>query len=667
MRPIETAHRFFLRGTLFLLPLFFLPVTADAYDLNKLSLLAAGLLLSVIFWSLAIRGEFKIRTTPLDLPVLAFAAVTLVSALLVTPNKIDAFVFPGTASLVLAGTLLYFLVVQVASGKRATHRSPLPWFLAGSALAALVSIWAGIGLFKAFPGAPAWLAQETFSTTGGLLPSLTLFVALLPVAISGFVNSRSPVEIRTFYAVSSVLLIVGVGIVAFHAMPGKAASPKLLPLSSGWSIGLETFKRNPVLGVGPGNFIEAFARFRPVEFNNTAVWNLRFSTSSNWFLHIFTTMGLLGIASFAWIILKAWQYGRWHLKDQPLTSLHLSLLAALVLFFLVPGNFLLLVAFYLLLGAVAAPWGNDVDVVLGTSDRRQKNLLPVFLSLFTVVLLLFTLFLGGKVYLADVSYAKALAAASRNEGTPTYNALIEAINRNPRRDVYRITYSQVNLALANGIAGNPPAGGEISDQDRQTISQLVQQAIREAKAAVALNQQRSGSWENLARIYQALIPFAQGADQWTVSSYGQAIALDPVNPLLRIGFGGVYYSLGQYETAARVFELAVAAKPDLANAHYNLAAALREKGDTQRAAQEMEIVLQLVKRDSQDYQIAQTELEALRGKLAKEREATASGETLEVSETPTEPILEPPLELGEEAAPPSTRSASPRPSPSPAP
>jgi len=147
------------------------------------------------------------------------------------------------------------------------------------------------------------------------------------------------------------------------------------------------------------------------------------------------------------------------------------------------------------------------------------------------------------------------------------------------------------------------------------------------------------------------MPFAQGADVFTIQAYSQAIALDPVNPLLRVSLGGTYYALGNYDSAIDAFKLAVIAKPDLANAHYNLAAAYREKGETQKAIDEIKTVLSLVPQDSNDYKVAQSELERLEEKKAASAEVpTDQGENLTAPET-VEPALEPKLELPQGATP----------------
>ncbi|MCH7641066.1 hypothetical protein IID22_02645 [Patescibacteria group bacterium] len=253
---------------------------------------------------------------------------------------------------------------------------------------------------------------------------------------------------------------------------------------------------------------------------------------------------------------------------------------------------------------------------------------------------------------AEVTFKRSIDALSQNQAQETYDLMRQAINTNPAVDRYHASYAQINLALANSIAqqaaGDPEA---ITDQDRVNIAQLIQQSIREGKSTVALNPLRAANWELLARIYQAIIPFAQGADVFAAQTMGQAVALDPINPNLRIALGGIHYGAANYDTAIRVYELAVAAKPDHANAHYNLAFALRDEGKVDRAIAEMTLVLSLVERGTDDFETARAALEDLESRRAAAT-VTPTGEELTPPQPEEEPLLEPPLELPEEAEPP---------------
>jgi tetratricopeptide (TPR) repeat protein len=201
-------------------------------------------------------------------------------------------------------------------------------------------------------------------------------------------------------------------------------------------------------------------------------------------------------------------------------------------------------------------------------------------------------------------------SARNNKGTDTYNQQVKAIALNPWSDSYRVTFAQTNLALADSLAGQT----NLTDQQRQAVVQLVQQSIREARNAVSLQPQRAANWENLSLIYRNLINFAQGSDQWAVVTQNQAIALDPVNPRLRLDLGGIYYALGNYQAAAQVFSQAVNLKPDYANAHYNLAQSLKQLKVDDQALAQLQLTASLVcSQDSQtaDCQRVNAEITAL--------------------------------------------------------
>ena len=177
------------------------------------------------------------------------------------------------------------------------------------------------------------------------------------------------------------------------------------------------------------------------------------------------------------------------------------------------------------------------------------------------------------------------------------------------------------------------------------------------------------NWENLAGIYRSLINAVEGADNWTLQTYQQAVRLDPTNPVLRVNLGGVFFTLKRYDEAIQQFQISVALKSDFANGYYNLASALREKGDYAAAASAMRTVLQLVPVNSQDYEKAKKELDDLVKKVPTKTNQVEEGQTLQPP-TSSGPTINPRLQLDQSAEPEipneSTPSASPK-SASPAP
>lgn len=627
---------------IFLLPLFFLPITANFYDFNKNFLLYLGVGLLLLVWAgkIAAKGNLRWFKTSLDLPIFAFALVFVLATFFASPNKVEPFLTPGGTGTILALTIFYFLLTQLD-----VSRYTLNALVASASLLALVAVYQFLGLGEALisQGSNFAFMKAKFWTPAGDLLSLLMFLLVaLPNAAILFKNHLSKNLLKSIlFGVATILIIAGAGVTIFQLLPISQASKQtsffLLPYPTSWAIAIETFKQNPLFGVGPANFISAFNRFRPVGFNRYDFWNLRFTATSSYLLHLLTETGILGLGAFLIIIITVIKVIK--IIKEPLA---LGLGVALILLFFLPGNFLILFTFFVLL-ACLAPKTETTTLLLG----RKTRWLPLVIS---CSLLAVSYFLAGRAYLAEIYFKKSLDALAKNDGLGTYNNQIKAISLNPRKGDFRIAYSQTNFALANSLATKK----ELTDQDRANISQLVQQAIQQAKVATVLNPTNSATWENLAQLYRNLINFAQGADQWALAAYQQAIITDPINPRLRLDLGGLFYALGNYDEAQKIFRTVVELKPDYANGWYNLAAAYREDQKYQQAYQAMQQTLALVPADSADWQKAKSELDELEKKIPKPSPTPSPEAQVKQEEKLTKPqplpspVLEKPIEIPQE-------------------
>jgi tetratricopeptide (TPR) repeat protein len=186
----------------------------------------------------------------------------------------------------------------------------------------------------------------------------------------------------------------------------------------------------------------------------------------------------------------------------------------------------------------------------------------------------------------------------------------------PYRESFYRVFSQTNLSIANSLLVNASANGQKpSDQIQSTALSLIQQSINVARAATTISPFNTLEWQNLAGIYRALIGFGQNAESFSVASMQQAIALDPANPQEYIVLGGIYYQLGDYDNAIRQFQLAINAKPDLANAYYNLGHSYEQKKDYQSALTNYLAVKTLVAQDKTNLDRINGEINALENKI----------------------------------------------------
>lgn len=665
MNLFGNLEKYTLYVVLLLAPLAVLPLFPNPFGVTKVALLSFGVGIALLLKAIntIVKGKLTIGVGKFDIGVLFLLVSYILSAVLKTPNKIEAFFAPGTATVVISAALVYFLVNTYKKGEKENFFVVL---FVSSLLISLVNLLAFSGLLARIPQLPAFAKDTLFTSLGGHLPAAIFLVSLLPFGIGLLVRESDYVK-KVFWAVSVFVVLLGLGISVFTVLPGKETSPRLLDYATSWSVSVDTLKESPILGAGPDNYLTAFNRFRPISYNQTELWNTRFTSARSFYLTLLTEAGILGAAGVVFILLTLYRLIKevkiaevLSFKKAKYSSL-VSLTALLTLFVFFSATVTNLALLFVILGLATASKKIDLNLSAKETGSPLAERLPAILvSLPVIAGLLAFGYYGQRALAAEATFKRSLDALAANDGTTTYEAMRQSISLNPYVDRYHASYTQVNLAIAQNLAQKE----DLTDEDRQTIAQLIQQAIREAKATVTLNPQRSGNWQLLANTYRSIVAFAQGADTFAIQSYNQAIALDPINPNLRIALGGMYYALGNYDQAIRAFELAVVAKPDLANAHYNLAAALREKGDIEEAINEMTTVLSLVERDSQDYEIAKAELENL-----EQRQTSGEleeGESLQPPQGAEEPAIEPPLELPEDSNPPEGEEV-PTPSPTPTP
>ncbi len=658
-------------ATIFILPWFFLPITSEFYDFNKNFLLIASSLSLILIWATIniVDRQVRIVRSPLGLPILLVVVAWMASAILRSPNRVEAFLAPGQAGTWIALGLFFFTGVSFVR-----HKKEVDWLIVAVAsslgVLGLVTILFSSGaMSQLVPHLPSFMNSRLWSPTGSLLAAAVALVSAIPMLIYLVIKLKNQIA-SGLAAFSLLLLFISGGTATYRLLNPATAAEKAVFLDhkTGWGIALEALKASPILGTGPATFLSDFTRFRPVMFNLTPNWALRFVTSSNYYLELLATLGVVGLAAYLLLVFKSWKLVQ---KSARLSSVlaiasGLSLLTCFGLQLFLPINFVLLfltfVYLVILVAAVkqagtATVHEANVDIVAAGSTGNSP-ILPWVVLVLALLLGGSALYLGGRAYLAEVKYQQAIMAAQRNDGKTTYNNLASAISQNPFLDTYRVTFARTSLLLANSIA----SGQNLSDQDRSTVTQLAQQSIQEAKNAVALDPIKVSNVENLANIYRNLLNFAQGADSWTVASYRQAINLDPVNPNLRIALGGVLYAQKNYDDAIRFFQAAVDLKPDLANAHYNLAASYKQKGNLDLAITEMQAVVQLVDRNTSDYDKASKELADLQkqaGPAAKNANTSNStGSQLTAPEPLPTPAINPPLKLDQSLSPETTPSPS---------
>ena len=636
----------------FLLPLFFLPITTEFFEFNKLMLLSVAVLLGALAWGLkaALTGKWGVRQSPFDLPILAILGATLVATIL-SDNRLISIIgqyarWQPSLFSVMIFTGFYFLVSWHAT--KEVLRKALWALLASAAVAALAfwpqyfgANWLGQEWSKnvtftplgspttlaMFLGAVSGLAIKMFFDTRErvvkilLVVDFVLLVSTLALLnnIAGWVGLAASVLTAVLtspiegFAQNKRYLIVGLAIPLIFAavvlvppLFGKQTflnrafpTEVVLDFRTSWSVAATSFRQKPIWGSGPSTFITDFTRYKPLRFNQNRYWTVRFDKPWNEYLLAFAEQGLFGILT--WIILIT-IFVRRLLGNRgwKLAPLGAAILAG---YFVTTAT--IIPTFLLLLALATSRSEEESNIPEAIEEGAKKDWKP---RIPLVLVLVFGALTAAWMYRAYASEVLQRKSRTIDNLAQVYNLQVRSAASFHWQANHRLTLAQTSFLVARELAKaeNPSA------EDEERVKSLIAQAISEARMATDLNPLSAGNWESLAQIYRSLIGLAKDAEQWATNSYQEAVALDIFNPLTRISLGGLYYQLGMFEPAAEQFRAAINLKPDYANAHYNLGIAYKELGKTNLAIQELETALNLSDPQVEGYKEAQQILNELK-------------------------------------------------------
>lgn len=341
-----------------LVPVFFLPFTAEYLEFNKQYLLYTLVLISILSWIGASVSErrFEFRRTPIDLPLLAFWVITLASAL---ASKDRNLAFFGNFENLNLGflsitfyILLYFLTTNIAVTTPRLKAVFLS-FVASGVLASLyfflnhLGLFTKVGLQVPVPNPVSALATQLgFFVLAGMLIALNslflprksllkdlawflVFILCLATVVSiGFKLLWVMTAVGLFFLLvfgisrleelRTTWISVGFSVFVLSLLLTILGTPNFLtirlPLEVSlsntvtWRIVTHTLGENVlrfVLGGGPASFPYSFSQYRPEALNTSFVWNTRFTQGSSAFLDILGSVGFLGIVAYITILLLA--------------------------------------------------------------------------------------------------------------------------------------------------------------------------------------------------------------------------------------------------------------------------------------------------------------------------------------------------------------------------
>ncbi|HUD44182.1 MAG TPA: tetratricopeptide repeat protein [Patescibacteria group bacterium] len=646
-KTLQKISLVLLSVALLVFPLVFTTLTTDNFAMPKQIIIILAVSLALVLYGAQMIAEKKLRfrVTPLDLPIFLFLVAVLASAIFAT-NRADAL----TAFVPLLFAVLgYFVITNIVRSEKEILFL-VSALVGGGILSGLVS---SLSFFKLYLIPMAGTHMQAFTTFGSLLDQSIYLIIVLPLAAylampvfqkriksNLLTQSTTPADQANtgmVFAIATVLLTLSFIITIWQLL--TAQKPLILPFAVGFQTAFAAISQDVnvfkgfLLGSGFGTFLTDFTRFKPASYNlNQTLWSYTFVRSSSFVLELLATTGVLGLGSFLFIVYKV-------IKQR---ILFLPVAVALVAAFLLPFSPIIYILLFVILAIYASLYslnnqrsspelefnfvalkkGLFSSTPEGEGERSRFQGGSMILPLIAELIILVLLGWGGtyivNYVVSDVMFQKSLITASQNNGQTTYNLEKNAIAIFPYRDAYYRIFAQTNLSLANSLAASQPKNSKPDATVQNNVLTLIQQSITAARAAVTVAPNTALDWNTLSDIYRSLIGFGQNAENFSVVSNQQAIALDPNNPQQYVNLGGIYYQLGQWDNAQSQFMQAVKIKPDYANAYYNLGHTLESKNDLADALQAYQYVQQLVANDPTNTGKINSEIKALQTKISQQ-------------------------------------------------
>ncbi len=628
--PAQLSSILLLLGAIFI-PLFFLPGVVDPGNWQKRILVGVLALVLTTLWVIQTLISRRAVVT-LSKPTIffgAFAGVSILSALFTHNALYHLTNFPVTWFF-----FALFLVFGSTLARSVRWQSVLQALLFPATIATLIAL---------LQFTPMALSESLNRVFGTAYPStlafnptdsfLALVAFVLPVGVAAVLSIRDAAPNAAREKQQQIVMIWGLVltlialVLAYIGFNNPAVRPFILPWSAGWNIAVESFKSVPTLlfGFGPSSFLNAFHQYRGIGFNAHEYWSVRFASSSNEFLFLLATHGVLGVgallASFKTLlpILRT-------IRSRQL-SLVVYLCMHLAAFFVIP--FTPLLWFTFLLGIIVAlseasllrseevwsaevpenirfPWASS----LGTAG--VVTAVVGVISVFMIAPLRSNFLLGW-----------SLQQASTADAQTVYAAQAQAMTLTPFHPEYRRAFASTSFAIVQAMQQEAQTqGAELSEEQQKLALSLLQQAVNEGRNAVAADPSSTESWEVLASVYSNILSL-EGAADWALAARIQAIQTDPFNPELRLALGQLYARLGEQENAFRLYEQAIQLNPRWVQSYYLLGESALSIENAVVAQAAFEKTLELLASDSPERPVVEDKLRVSRELLKNQQEAAA--------------------------------------------
>ena len=648
---LNQITKYSVYSLVFLLPLFFLPFSFEAFEFNKQYLLF--FLVSIAFLSslakmILIDKQIRIKRSPLDFFVLSFFFIGLLSFIF-SVNKTSSWLsFYGRFSDSLISlfflTLFYFLITNnvvfknESDEKQVKINKLINLFFASVGLIVFFSYVSVFNLWQKIAGLPYVMKQVIFNPASGSLEGLAVFLAVVIIALVGLFSlnqdkNKKLVQVGFYFlfiAILGLLIIINFN-PAWLIILLSSVLFLLISLSK------QTFKQDfnktllfVLLIIFAGLFIflpsskvqQAVLNYQlPQEqtLSQKVSWSIGFNQATESF-----KTGLIGsgIGTFHYSYAKFKpiemnQINVWQIRFDR-SGNHLAEILATMGFLGLISYLILIIAFLFISSFFLAKDQTNISfliiliaLLIGQFSFYQNTVLAfsfwLFLGLAVInwqkplkekiisfkdspeknLVFSVVLIVLGLIFLAMCFFAFKFYLADMN-----YKNYLETQSEEKLIEANKLNpyQSQYKIALARHYLNKivNEVQKPIEEIDENDLSKYIYSGINSAKRATEISPGRVSAWEMLAIIYREIQGIAAGSTEWGVKSFEKAIELEPNNPILHTELGKIYFSKGDINKAKEKFIEAKNLKPEYTDSSIQLALAYEVENNVEEAIKQME-------------------------------------------------------------------------------
>lgn len=535
---------------------------------------------------------------------------------------------PKRAKMVLLGIILSSVIVLIFQSVHLFMPTILSLgvLVVGDKASNILGSWNTLGLFAGFSALMFLLVIEFFSISkvGKILLKIFILLSILLAAVVNFPliwillgissliifvykasltfqkkedkteeGGKRPFPLISFAVVMISLLFFISGQFISSIIPNRlqVANTEVSPLfGTTMSITKGVLAKDPVFGIGPNRFGEAWSMYKPLaintKINGNDFWDVSFNSGSGLLPTLTATTGSLGIL--AWLIFfilflivgvkSAFSSIKNEVNLEMVAFFVLSLYLFVSSFFYSTGVVLFLLALAFagaFVGLVSSSSNREISISF-LNDHRKS----FFSMLILILVIIFSVALSFKYTerLVSASYfGKALSAQTIPLAQDSIGKALSLYSN----DLYLRTFSQIYLVKLNSINSK---GSSLSDADKADFKATFDQAIKSAQMATEYNPASYLNFQFLGSVYQSVGSLGvKDAYSNAVAAYQTASSLNPLNPGLKLAMASASFADGKIKEAKDYANTALSLKPDYINALITLSQIAKSEGDNAKA------------------------------------------------------------------------------------